>query len=176
MTAPEVGTTGMPCRMPLIRSRPWISDSVWCIHESLPAVASIAKMLPLNGLWRFTADGPERLADTRWPDLSAFMVHVCARADDPVEPVAEPPIVADDIDSVTDEMVHGQRCFVTTAAGAVHAANLSIVATIDRFTPGLTWKVTPPEPSQITKLVAIDHTGRPRAAVACLDEEGERST
>ena len=91
MTAPEVGTTGMPCRMPLIRSRPWISDSVWCIHESLPAVASIAKMLPLNGLWRFTADGPERLADTRWPDLSAFMVHVCARARSVTRRTGSPP-------------------------------------------------------------------------------------
>lgn len=174
-THPQTGATGMPVRMPLVRARPWITDGVWCAHESHHAVAALAQQLPLNGWWRFTADGSERLDRGSWPDISAFMSDLDDRAVVPAGIEASPPTVAEDVDHITAEQIHEQRVYITMPDGSVHAANWAIVATFDGPAT-LTWRIAAPGERGPAMLLGVDHKGRPRVAVACLVEEWEEES
>lgn len=52
----------------LIRQRPWVSDGSWIAHESLPLISHLAAILPTNGRWQMTEQGPIKRDD--WPDAT----------------------------------------------------------------------------------------------------------
>ncbi len=165
------GWGGLVVRSPLIRMRPWVSDGVWCAHESLPLFAPIAARMGTPGWWRLTADGAElAVVQTPPPDLGASMGGWAANAEVCVVRLDEYERFGSSDDAALSAVARDQPVEVLDQSGRVWLfdGHLIEAATLrlDGKRAEMAWRITVDGARAF--LVGFDHKNRPRFAMANL--------
>lgn len=164
----HVGVCGFPMRGRLIRQRPWLSDTVWIAHESLPGFAPLAALLTHRGMWTMTKDGPTPAPQPLPADLhlDQWITEATARS---VPAVVEPVDLelASSLEDLAGDLLE-QTIDVLDDAGTRWTFNHSAVHVAAFRTTGWTWRLATPTHSTSATLIGIDHKHRPRFALASL--------
>lgn len=165
-----------PVRSPLWRARPWVSDGVWCAHESLMLVSRLAALMPHNGLWQLTADGAVAVGDGPVPPIPTIVdqladIAVPAMIPDPVIPLVDLP---DDHDIGRDGwQLEDRPVEVIDETGGRWTVDGTILRSLanpgsSRLPADWRWGITQRDDTSAC-LVGRDRKDRPRLVLAVLE-------
>lgn len=172
MTAPADpkaahGWGAMPMRSPVIRSRPWISDTIWIAHESHQLFGHIAALTPTDGWWSLGTDAglnPQPVDSARkHPDLKAFMADAHRQSQPCVIHHPDYQRVEDKTEAMDMALEGAQLVEAMAEDGTVYRFSHDITEAATALEPSWTWRIRPDHIG--ATLVAVDRKGRPRFAV-----------
>lgn len=169
----SLGFAAFPVRSPLVRHRPWLSDSTWIAHESLQLFSQLAGVMGANGWWQLTHDGPVHHGDGGRVDLAAMVADFYERS----EPCVVHADQARRVDSVDEAVAFAgtQEVEVLDPDGRVWRFDQ------DRLTPATylqtewSWRIADHSES-VAALVGVDRKDRPRFVLLSLSETTQEGT
>ncbi len=144
-------------RSPLVRRRPWVSDTTWVAHESLPLFSTMAALMGSPGWWRLGEGGasPSR-PGAETPDLVAFMALM--------DGLAEPCVVHDEAAATLKD---GEQVVdVLDPSGKAWLFSHDVIYAAALGQAGWSWRIAPHGKGAV--LVGYDRKDRVRFALMCF--------